>query len=235
MSWIANKCGCQIWSHSSEQGTSNLLYRCGIHSQHCTFSPLSTHQSKKNIFVLPVLSPNVIKISSRFLLQISLQKQQYILVLPTTLHPIKLAVYTCKVDSYGAMQLGSSLYVVHECVYMPHLKQITTDHTRMGIWRILLLSTQISRHMQAERKLFASQLWALNLSCHASLGYGKNSNFWDRGPYEADPTIQDGKMMNEWQPPCRSCTLYGWLLPTVGDFLSHIIDYVHNCNKSGMS
>jgi hypothetical protein len=38
---------------------------------------------------------------------------------------------------------------------MPHLKRITTDHTRMGIWRILL-STQISRHMQAERKLFAS-------------------------------------------------------------------------------
>jgi hypothetical protein len=39
----------------------------------------------------------------------------------------------------------------------------------MGIWRTLLLSTQISRHMQAERKLSASQLWALKLPCCASL------------------------------------------------------------------
>jgi hypothetical protein len=54
------------------------------------------------------------------------------------------------------MQLGSSLYIVHEGVHMLHLKWITTDHTRMGIWRILVLSTQISRHMQTERKLFAS-------------------------------------------------------------------------------
>jgi hypothetical protein len=45
---------------------------------------------------------------------------------------------------------------------------------------------------EAERKLFASQLWALNIPCCANLGYGKNSNFWDRAPYEADSTIQDG-------------------------------------------
>lgn len=128
-------------------------------------------------------------------LQISLQKQQHISVLPTTLHPIKHAVYTCKVDSYGAVQLGSSLYVVQECLHMPHLKQITTDHTGMGIWRILRLSTQMSRHMQGERKLFAKQLSALNLPCCTSLGYGKDSQFWDRGTYEADSTIQDGKMM----------------------------------------
>jgi len=116
----------------SEQGTGHLLCRCGIHSQHCTFTPFQLTKLQ-NIFILPVLSSNVTKISSRFLLQTLLQKQQHIFVLPTTLHPIKHAVYTCKVDSYGAMQLGSSLYVVHECVRTPHLKQITTDHTRMGI------------------------------------------------------------------------------------------------------
>jgi hypothetical protein len=109
-------------------------YYASVVSTHNTApSQLSNSSKQKNIFLLPVLSPNVIKISSRFLLQISLRKHQYIFVLPNTLHPIKHAIYTCKVNSYGAMQLGSSLYVVHECVYMPDLKQITIDHTRMGI------------------------------------------------------------------------------------------------------
>jgi hypothetical protein len=89
------------------------------------------------------------------------------------MHSIKQAVYTCKVDSYGAMQLGSSLYVVHKCVHLPHLKQITLDHARMGIRRILLLST----HIQAVRKLFASQLCVLNLPCCTSLGYGEDIHF----------------------------------------------------------
>jgi hypothetical protein len=106
----------------SEQGTKHLLCRCGIHSQHCTFSPYINSPDYKNIFLLFVLSSNVTKISSQFLLQILLQKQQHIFVLPTTLHSNKHAVYTCKVNSYGAMQLGSSLYIVHECVHTPHLK-----------------------------------------------------------------------------------------------------------------
>jgi hypothetical protein len=111
-----------------------VTYYAGVVSTHNTPpSPLFNSPNYKNIFLLPVLSSNITKISSRFLLQISLQKQQHIFVLPPTLHHIKHAVYTCKVDSYGAVQLGSSLYVVHECVHMPHLKRITTDHTRMGI------------------------------------------------------------------------------------------------------
>ena len=114
---------------NKRQGT----YYAGVVSTHNTApSPLFSSPKHKNI-LLPVLSSYVTKISSRFLLQTSLQKQQHIFVLPTTPHPIQHAVYTCKVDSYGAMQLGSSLYVVHECVHMPHLKRITTDHTRMGI------------------------------------------------------------------------------------------------------
>jgi hypothetical protein len=111
-----------------------VTYYAGVVSTHNTApSPLINSPKHKNILLLPVLSPNVTKISSRFLLQISLQKQQHISVLPTTLHPIKHAVHTCKVNSYGAVQLDSSLYIVHECVHMLHLKQTTTDHTRMGI------------------------------------------------------------------------------------------------------
>jgi hypothetical protein len=104
---------------NKEQGT----YYAGVVSTHNTApSPLINSPKHRNIFLLPVLSSNVTKISSRFLLQTSLQKQQHIFVLPTTLYPIKHAVYTCKVDSYGAMQLGSSLYIVHEGVHMLHLK-----------------------------------------------------------------------------------------------------------------
>jgi hypothetical protein len=119
-----------LYTLNKEQGT----YYAGVVSTHNTApSPLFNSPNYKNIVILPVFSSDVTKISSRFLLQTLLQKQQHIFVLPTTLHPIKHAVYTCKVDSYGAMQLGSSLYVVHKCVHTPHLKQITTDHTRMGI------------------------------------------------------------------------------------------------------
>lgn len=116
----------------SEQGTKHLY--AGVVSTHNTApSPLINSPDYKNVFLLSVLSSNVTKISSRFLLQILLQKQQHIFLLPTTLHSIKYADYTCKVNSYGAMQLGSSLYIVHECVHTPHLKRITSDHTRMGI------------------------------------------------------------------------------------------------------
>jgi len=63
----------------------------------------------------------------------------------------------------------------------------------------------------------------------------KNSHFWDRGPYKVDSTIQDGKMMKEWQPPCGTCSSYRCLQATVRYFLSLINDYVHDCNKSCMS
>jgi hypothetical protein len=116
----------------SEQGTKHLLCRCGIHPQHCTFSPYKFTRLQKHIPIICTLF-KYYKISSRFLLQILLQKQQHIFLLPTTPHSIKHADYTCKVDSYGAMQLGSSLYIVHECVHTPHLKRITSDHTRMSI------------------------------------------------------------------------------------------------------
>jgi len=115
---------------NKEQST----YYAGVVSTHNTApSPLINSPDYKNVFLLSVLSSHVTKISSRFLLQILLQKQQHIFLLPTTLHSIKYADYTCKVNSYGAMQLGSSLYIVHECVHTPHLKRITSDHTRMGI------------------------------------------------------------------------------------------------------
>jgi hypothetical protein len=136
----------------SEKGTNHLLRRCGIHSQHCTFSTFQLTKLQKHILITYTLFKCYKNLFKILITNIITETAAHLCIV----HPIKHAVNTCKVDSYRAMQLGSSLYIVHECVHTSHLKKITTDHTRVGIWRILLLSTQISRHMQAERTLSAS-------------------------------------------------------------------------------
>jgi hypothetical protein len=73
--------------------------------------------------------------SSKSIWQIS----QQVFALPSAKGQV---VHTCKINCYGAVQLGSSFQVVHERVNLPHLKWNQVDQTRVCVWRLLLLQTQ---------------------------------------------------------------------------------------------
>jgi hypothetical protein len=148
--------------------------------------------------------------SSKSIQQIS----QQVFALPSAKGQV---VHTCKINCYGAVQLGSSFQVVHERVNLPHLKWNQVDQTRVCVWRFLLLQTQTLSCIQQRAELSAAgrKCRILNMlqflffmlilpnvaystfMASACLDNGEEIHFWGRRTCEVDSTTTH-RMTKEW-------------------------------------